>query len=258
MRRSSFYLLLLIPLVAATQSAPIKAGVFRWRDTLAKQRDGRAERAIVSGSTTDLARLDVRAVTLAPKRATDTAIVVGENDSEVLLIIKDGQLGITIDGKRKLVSSGSVALALPGDQIVVLNEGAKPATYYLFTYVSKAPPDVARGKIAGGSFLVDWSDVEAKQNATGMRRDLFDRPTSMFRRFEMHVSTLNEGLTNHAVHTHRAEELVLMREGSAEMVIDTPGHALAVGDIVFLAAKVPHSLKNTGTGPTEYFAFQGQ
>jgi (S)-ureidoglycine aminohydrolase len=258
MNRSSLYVALLLPLVAAAQSAPITAGVFRWSDTTAKQRDGRAERTFVSGSTMDLARLDIRAVTLPPRRATDTAIVVGENDSEVLLIIKDGQLGITIDGKRKLVSSGSVALALPGDQILVVNEGAKPATYYLFTYVSKAPPDVARGKIAGGSFLVDWSEVDAKKSATGMRRDILDRPTAMFRRLEMHVSTLNEGLTNHGVRTHRAEELVLVREGRAEMVIDTPGHALAVGDIAFLAANVPQSLKSTGTGPTEYFSFQWQ
>ncbi|MDB4892350.1 MAG: cupin [Gemmatimonadetes bacterium] len=258
MKRSSLYLALLIPILAAAQLAPIRSGVFRWRDTSAKQTDGRTERAILSGTTMDLASLDIRAVTLAPKRATDTAIVVGENASEVLLIVKDGQLGITIDGKQKLVSSGSVALALPGDHILVINEGAKPATYYLFTYVSKAPPDVARGKIAGGSFLVDWSEVEAKKNATGMRRDIFDRPTSMFRRFEMHVSTLNEGLTNHAVHTHRAEEFVLMREGSIEMVIDTPGHPLTAGDIGFLASNIPHSARNTGAGPTEYFAFQGQ
>ena len=247
---------LIIPLLI--QLAPLKSGVFRWRDTSAAPSDGRTERAIVSGSTRDLVSLDVRAVTLAPKRSTDTAVVVGQNDSEVLMIIKDGQLGITIDGKRKLVSSGSVALALPGDEIRVVNEGARPATYYLFTYVSKAPPAVARGKIAGGSFLVDWSEVEVKKSATGMRRDIFDRPTSMFRRFEIHVSTLNEGLTNHATHTHRAEEFVVMREGSNEMIIDTPGHALAVGDIVFLGSNVPHSLKNTGAGPTEYFAIQGQ
>ena len=252
------FLGLLLPIAAATQIAPLRSGVFRWRDAVPTQRDGRTERAIASGSTRDLASLDIRAVTLAPKRATDTAIVVGENASEVLLVVKDGQLGVSVDGKRKLVSSGSVAVVLPGDKILVVNEGAKPATYYQFTYVSKAPPDVARGKIAGGSFLVDWSEVEAKKNATGMRRDIFDRPTSMFRRFEMHVSTLNEGLTNHAVHTHRAEEFVLMREGSIEMVIDTPGHALIAGDIGFLASNVPHSARNTGTGPTEYFAFQGQ
>ncbi|MEO5817941.1 MAG: cupin domain-containing protein [Gemmatimonadaceae bacterium] len=256
--KRSLRLALLLPLLAAAQLVPLKAGVFRWRDTKPVQRGGLTERALLSGSTLDLVRLDVRTVTLAPKSATDTAVVVGVNDSEVLMIIKDGQLGVTIDGKRKMVSSGSVAVALPGDKILVVNEGARPATYYLFTYVSKAPPDVARGKIAGGSFLVDWNDVDVKKTATGMRRDIFDRPTSMFRRFEIHVSTLNEGLTNHVTHTHRAEEFVVMREGRNEMIIGTPGHALAVGDVVFLASNVPHSLKNTGSGPTEYFALQGQ
>ena len=132
------------------QQVPLKAGVFRWRDTNARPKNGYTERAIISGSTLDLVHLDVRAVTLPPKRSADTAVVVGVADSEVLMIVKDGQLGVTVDGKRKMVSSGSVAVALPGDEIRVINEGAKPATYYLFTYVSRIPPDVARGKIAGG------------------------------------------------------------------------------------------------------------
>ncbi|MEO8334821.1 MAG: hypothetical protein ABI664_07605 [bacterium] len=126
MTRASVTLSLLLPLLLAAQLVPLEAGVFRWRDAKPLQRDGRTERAIMSGSTLDLARLDVRAVTLGPKRAT---------------------------------------------------------TYYLFTYLSKAPPDVGRGMIAGGSFLVDWNDLEVKRNATGMRRDVFDRPTAMFRRF---------------------------------------------------------------------------
>jgi (S)-ureidoglycine aminohydrolase len=117
---------------------------------------------------------------------------------------------------------------------------------------------VQRGLTAGGSFIADWNDVAVKPSATGLRRDIFDRPTAMFARFEMHVSTLNEGLTNHAVHTHRAEEFVVMMKGGAEMVIDDPGHRVSAGDVVFLASNIPHSLKNTGAAASEYVAFQGQ
>ena len=42
----------------------------------------------------------------------------------------------------------------------------------------------------------------------------------MFKRFEMHASTLNEGLTNHATHTHRAEEFVVMLRGECELIGD--------------------------------------
>jgi (S)-ureidoglycine aminohydrolase len=252
MRRAS-----IVALLAATQLVPIKAGVSRWRELVVQQRAGRAERAILLGSTLDLASVELRAVTLQPRRVADS-VVIDVRDKEVLLIVKDGQLGIAVKGQqRKVVGAGSVAVALPGDPIVVTNAGDTPATYYLFVYLSKAPPSMQRGLIAGGSFIVDWNVATVKQTATGMRRDIFDRPTAMFARLELHVSTLNEGLTNHAVNSHRAEEFTVMLKGSAEMVIGDPGHGLSVGDVVFLSSNIPQSLKNTGAIPAEYLVIQG-
>ena len=71
------------------------------------------------------------------------------------------------------------------------------------------------------------------------------------------VTTLNEALTNHAVHTHRAEEFVLVLRGDVRMTIGETKQTATVGDLVFLASNVPHALDNVGRGATEYFAFQG-
>ena len=153
---------------------------------------------------------------------------------------------------------GSVAIALPGEALELSNAGPSDATYYLFTYRARTPVDMERGRNAGGSVLLDWNDVPKNPNATGFNRPSLDRPTAMFRRFEMHVSTVGAGLTNHAPHTHFAEEFLLLRQGNVSMFIDGRTFPAATGDVVFLASNVPHSLNNGKESTTEYFAFQGQ
>jgi (S)-ureidoglycine aminohydrolase len=146
---------------------------------------------------------------------------------------------------------------MSGDEHGWENAGDTPVTYYVFRYRSKAL-NVKRGRIAGDSFMVDWDDIEFKKSDIGGRRQNFDRATSMYERFEMHVSTLNEGLTNHQVHKHRAEEFVLILRGEVEMPVGDSTFKASRGDLIFLASQMPHALNNTGNGQTEYFAFQWQ
>ena len=150
-----------------------------------------------------------------------------------------------------------VAISL-SEALELSNAGANDATYYLFTYIARTPVDMERGRKAGGSVLLDWNDVPKNPNATGFNRASLDRPTAMFRRFEMHVSTVGAGLTNHAPHTHFAEEFLVVREGNVSMFIDGRVIPAATGDVIFNASNVPHSLNNGKESTTEYFAFQGQ
>jgi (S)-ureidoglycine aminohydrolase len=104
--------------------------------------------------------------------------------------------------------------------------------------------------------MLDWNEVEYKKSQIGGRRDFFHRPTAMLNNFEMHVSTLNEGLTNHPAHTHGAEEFVVMINGDVVMLIGAENYECSTGDVIFLSSMTPHSLNNSGTGETIYFAFQ--
>jgi (S)-ureidoglycine aminohydrolase len=78
----------------------------------------------------------------------------------------------------------------------------------------------------------------------------------MFRRFDVHATTLMPGIASHPPHTHRTEEIILMTQGSGEILIDQKAHKAAAGDVVFLEANVPHAFTNTGKGPCGYFAIQ--
>ena len=73
---------------------------------------------------------------------------------------------------------------------------------------------------------------------------------------EMHVTTLNPGLTTHAPHTHVPEELILMIRGDTEMSIDGKLQRGTAGDLFVVRSMVPHNIHNVGTVPAEYYAFQ--
>ena len=243
-----------IPAMAPINS--MESQVYRWHDLQVEKSETREGRQILKGSTTDLEYLEIHATTLAPRQSPHASH--SHEDSEELVIVKEGLLNVTINDQSQILGPGSIAIAMPGDQHGWVNAGDTPVTYYVFRYRSKSPVNLERGNQAGGSFMINWNDAVMQKTQSGGRRQHFDRSTSMFERFEMHVSTLNAGLTNHQTHTHRAEEFVVIITGEVEMQIGDSRHKASAGDVIFLASQIPHSLRNVGSEQTEYFAFQWQ
>jgi (S)-ureidoglycine aminohydrolase len=242
---------------APSASLPqVRATAYRWKDAKPTAMGGHIERHILTGSTLDLDSLEIRAITLAPNVTAESEGT--HDDTELFLMVKEGVLWVTIGGNSQRLGEGSVAVALPGDRETILNQGTTPATYYLFTYRSRAPMDLARGKAAGGSFMVSYAELAERATASGTRRDVLNRPTAMFKRFEAHVSSVKEGMRNHATHSHRAEEIMMLTKGEVEMLIGDTHPRAATSDIVFLGSMIPHSLGNVGKGPTQYLVIQGE
>ena len=242
---------------ARAQVAPVKAGVYPWAGLRAVDVGrGRVERVILVGSTLDLDSLEVRAVTLPATSGADSG---SAHDSlETFMMVKEGRLWVTLNGVSRALGAGSVALALPGDRIIAANVGGTPATYYLFTYRSRAPMDLTRGHQAGGSFMVDFSEQTEKPTVSGVRRDVLNRPTAMFKRFESHWSSVTAGLRNHQTHTHRADEFMMMTRGNVTLLIGAAEPPATASDVVFLGSMIPHSLASKGPGPAQYLVIQGE
>ena len=78
----------------------------------------------------------------------------------------------------------------------------------------------------------------------------------MLREFEMHVTTLKEGMRSHLPHTHIDEEVILVRHGDVEEHIDGELHEVGAGSFIFLRSMIPHGIRNIGTGEAEYYAFK--
>jgi (S)-ureidoglycine aminohydrolase len=87
-------------------------------------------------------------------------------------------------------------------------------------------------------------------------KSYFERPTAMCRRFEMHVTTLKEGLKSHDPHTHRAEEIIVVISNETQMQIGSNFYKAKAGDIYYLGSNILHGIQNAGKGNCSYFAFQ--
>ncbi len=242
---------------AAAQLSPVKAGVYHWAGLApASASGGRVERLVISGSTLDLDALEVRAITVPPSASPDTA--AGHDSLECFVLVKEGRVMASLGGVTRVLGTGGAALVLPGDRLLLTNIGGAPATYYRFAYRSRAPMDIERGRRAGGSFMLDYTELTEKPTAVGFRRDVVNRPTAMFKRFESHWSSVKEGVRNHATHTHRADEFMMMTKGNVQMLIGTAEPPATLGDVVFLGSMLPHSLMSKGAGPAQYLVIQGE
>ena len=116
--------------------------------------------------------------------------------------------------------------------------------------------DSKRGHDAGPSFIKDWKDLKVSIAPKGETRMVYDRPTSMFERFDVHATVLNNGFNSHDPHTHRAEELILMIGGNSQFQIGQEKVQARDGDAVLMASKILHAAQNGGTAPCSYYAIQ--
>lgn len=241
-------------LLMAQKTDSLPARVYNWTSLTPKKEENRVVRQVMEGSTTSLSHFEVHSTTLEPGKAPHPPHA--HEDMEELIIIKEGQVKITINDTSKILGPGSIAFAMPGDKHGIENTGNTKATYYILKYKSKLPMNTDRAKQHGGSFMLDWNDLVFKKTEKGGRRDFFNRPTSQLEKFEMHTTALNPGFDSHAPHTHKEEEIILLLKGNVEMYIAGNLYKAAPGDVIFLSSGVSHALKNTGNEQCEYFAFQ--
>lgn len=179
----------------------------------------------------------------------------GANGDELFFIIKYGPVHVVLNGVAHDLEKGSVVFLLPGDDLVFQNKRKDDVEIYEMQ-LSAEIPDHVRGKAAGPSFVMDWFDMTFKPHERGGVRQLFDRKIVMSNRFDIHITTLNPGLSSHLPHTHKTEEIILMIDGEGEMVLGESKQRIVTGDAAWVESSIPHNITNTGKRPAVYFAIQ--
>lgn len=232
---------------------PVVSDVYSWKKLPVEKRPTSERRQILEGTGAVFSHLEIHATSIAPGQAAHAS---HKHADEEMILVKEGSVKFTINHKSQILGPGSVAIAMPGDEHLAENAGTTKATYYVLKYTSKDSANAKRSQEAGGSFMVNWNDIKFTPHDKGGIRKFFERPTTMVRRFEMHVTTLNTGIKSHDPHTHKAEEIVLMVEGNAEMQIGETLKKVGPGDLMFLGSNVLHAIRNDDTKPCVYFAFQ--
>ena len=107
-----------------------------------------------------------------------------------------------------------------------------------------------------GSTVFDWNAMKAEPNKTGSVRRVVQRPTATLDELEIHITTLRPGETPHPPHQHPAEELLIVKEGTVESLVNGQLQRVGPGSVVFQASNQMHSLRNVGDTPATYHVIQ--
>lgn len=108
------------------------------------------------------------------------------------------------------------------------------------------------------SSAFDWNAIHAKPTDVGFLRQFFRTPTVTLDELECHVTTLNPGLSSHPPHRHPNEELVIVREGTVECMVNGEWKRIGPGSVIFNASNQLHALRNVGTVPATYHVINWQ
>ena len=125
----------------------------------------------------------------------------------------------------------------------IVSSLAAVATVAVLTAQTPAPPAEPMTK----SMLWTWENFEAKATKTGARREVGRFPTTNLAEFESHITTLNPGEKSHDPHTHVNEEVLILREGTAEAYVNGVWTPMTTGSMVLMGSNGTGAVGIEGT-----------
>jgi (S)-ureidoglycine aminohydrolase len=241
-------------LTTMAQLEPVHPGVYKWADLPVKAGEDRESRKILEGVSTHLEYLEIHATTQFKGAKPGNAHA---NDNiEECIIVKEGKLKATIEGRSSVMGPGGVILLMPRQMHSIENAGDGNLTYYVMRYRSRKKMDLERGQASGGTLTLNADSLEFTSSARGGGRAYFDRSTAMCERFEMHVTRLDRRGESHVPHAHTETEIILVISGETEMTIDGKEYNGSAGDLYLMNAELMHGIRNSNDTPCSYFAFK--
>lgn len=236
------------------QLQPVPSGVYTWAQLPVKLNGDRESRQLLEGTSDHLEYFEIHATTQFKGAKPSTAHA--NDDIEECIIVKEGTLRATIEGKSVVLNAGGVILLMPEQMHSIENIGDGNLTYYVMRYRSKKEMEVERGKVSGGTFTINKDSLKFIPSARGGSWKYVDRSTAMCERFEMHITQLDKKGESHAPHQHAETEIILVLSGETEMTIDGKEYKGTAGDLYLMNAHLLHGIRNAKDTPCSYFAFK--
>jgi quercetin dioxygenase-like cupin family protein len=187
---------------------------------------------------------------------------------EEIIIIREGTLEALIDGEWKRVGPGSVVFNACNITHNLRNVGDAPAVYHVFSWHSSLTPAMAShtdtiedSKIDTsqvqegilGPVVIDWNSVEVKTNDYRLSRKFFESRTATTDTLEFHATTVKPGEPARPPVQHAEEEVIVVKEGTVEALVNGEWKTVEPGSVIFNAANSLHAIRNPGNTPVTYF-----
>jgi quercetin dioxygenase-like cupin family protein len=116
-----------------------------------------------------------------------------------------------------------------------------------------AAPAASATLIQSGVF--PWDSLVPKTSADGAStaRAILKGKLATGESVEVHETTLIVGGAPHPPHHHLHSEMLLVREGAIELMVNGKSYRVGVGGVGFVASNDEHAAKNAGDTPATYF-----
>jgi (S)-ureidoglycine aminohydrolase len=247
-----FTILLLIPFTVLAQQDSIVSGAYEWQQPVLKN-NKIPSMVLVQGKAHDFEWMQINANSIYGTKTVKQAAPV---NLEEVIIIKSGAIRIHFKNSTFVLTPNSVAVLLPGEKYTLQNAMNEHSDFYTMQYRHKNSGEIKKPAI-DHSFVKQFDNAPFKPNTIGGgRRDFFECGTPMQKRFEIHVSTLKEGIRSHDPHTHTAAAIGELINGNTEMQIGDEFKKVNPGGVYYLGSNVLHAIKNIGETSATYFAIQ--
>ncbi len=102
------------------------------------------------------------------------------------------------------------------------------------------------------SHVYDWTQMTPTTMANGVRRAVFEGPTTTLDKLHCHITTLNPGERSGQPSLHPQEEVIIIHEGTIEATYDGKAVTAGPGSVIFFAAGATTALHNPGKTPATY------
>jgi quercetin dioxygenase-like cupin family protein len=130
----SLTLLACLLAVAQSPSKPLSSSVFEWERLAVKRTANGERRDIVDSPTATFVNLESHVTTLDEGKASHAP---HRHDDEEIVIVKDGTLVVTIEGKSQRAGAGSMLFFASGELHGLRNAGSGRAAYYVIRAVTR-------------------------------------------------------------------------------------------------------------------------
>jgi quercetin dioxygenase-like cupin family protein len=263
----------LLPFHVAAQPSPTSASMtppsypflegsayFDWGSLAGKPTGVGYYRPVVDARIPTMERFEMHVTTLNPGMISH---LPHHHPQEELILVKDGTLESSINGRKDRVGAGSVLFFASHDVHNVTNVGDAPATYYVINFYTAATAAVRNQPAADWappgtlkSCALDWKALVPTTAASGAKRYVYaDSPTLTYANLEIHATTMPPGVPASAVHHHPWLEVIVVREGSVEFNLNGLRQTGGPGSIMYIAPNTLQSSRNPGTVPATYTVF---
>ncbi|AOS44530.1 hypothetical protein Verru16b_01592 [Lacunisphaera limnophila] len=111
--------------------------IFQWDELVAVPTKAGERRDVIDLPTATLANYECHVTTIGPGLAPHAP---HRHPDEEVLLLKEGQLDVTINGVTTRATPGSIVFVSSGDEHGWKNTGATPATYYVMRIRTEATP----------------------------------------------------------------------------------------------------------------------